>query len=83
MSPEISLSKWGNSQGLRIPKEIINALQMNIGDKVRIFIENNRVIIEPVKKKKVYNLDELIAKIPSDYKKEPELFSTPMGREIW
>jgi len=83
MSPEISISKWGNSQGLRIPKSIIDALQINIGDKVKMFIENNRVIIEPIKKKKIFTIDALIADIPNDYKKEKELFSEPMGKEIW
>ena len=83
MSPEISISKWGNSQGLRIPKDIIKALEINVGDKVKIFIENNRAIIEPVKRKRVYSIDELIAEIPSDYVKGTELLSEPMGREIW
>ncbi len=83
MHPEISISKWGNSQGLRIPKSIIDALDIHIGDKVKIFIENNRAVIEPVKKKKIYNIDELIAKIPSDYEKEEELFVNSMGKEIW
>ena len=46
-------------------------------------IENNRMIIESVKKKKTFTIDELIADIPSDYKKEKELFSEPMGKEIW
>ena len=83
MSPEISISKWGNSQGLRIPKEIINALKLNIGDKVRIVIENNRAVIEPVKPKKSYSIEDLVANIPKDYQKEPEYLTTPMGREVW
>ena len=83
MSPEISISKWGNSQGLRIPKEIIEALNINIGDKVRLFIEKNRLVLEPIKKKKKYNISELVEKIPDNYIKEPEHFSEPMGREIW
>lgn len=32
MSPEVSISQWGNSQGLRIPKSIVEALQINVGD---------------------------------------------------
>ena len=83
MSPEISISKWGNSQGLRIPKEIIEALNINIGDKVRLFIEKNRLVLEPVKKKKKYNISELVEKIPDNYSKEAEHFSEPMGKEIW
>jgi len=83
MRSEVLISKWGNSQGLRIPKSIIDALQINIGDKVRVFIENNRVMIEPVKKTKVYNIDELIADIPVDYVKREELLTKSMEREIW
>ena len=83
MSPEISISKWGNSQGLRIPKSIIAALQINIGDKVKIFIDNGRAVIEPVKKRKKIDIDTLIADIPKDYKKSEELLTTAMGKEVW
>jgi len=83
MSPEIAISKWGNSQGLRIPKSIVEALQINIGDKVKIFIENGRAVIEPVKKRKKIDIDTLIADMPKDYKKEEELLTSPMGKEVW
>ena len=83
MSPEVSISKWGNSQGLRIPKSIVEALQINIGDKVKIFIDNGRAVIEPVKKRKKVDIDTLIADIPKDYKKNEELLTTPMGKEVW
>ncbi|CAA6820326.1 MAG: Transcriptional regulator/antitoxin MazE [uncultured Sulfurovum sp.] len=83
MRPEVSISKWGNSQGLRIPKSIVEALQINIGDKVKIFIDNGRAVIEPVKKRKKVDIDTLIADIPKDYKKDEELLTTPMGKEVW
>jgi len=35
-----TISIWGNSQGLRFPKDIMNQLSLSIGDKVNIFIEN-------------------------------------------
>lgn len=78
-----TISTWGNSQGLRFPKDIMRELELAIGDKVKLFVENNRVIVEPIKEKKVYSIDALIADIPLDYQKEKELFVEPMGREIW
>lgn len=45
------ISKWGNSQGLRVPKDVMEQLHLNIGDDVELKIENNKVIIEPVKKR--------------------------------
>lgn len=76
-----TISKWGNSQGLRFPKDIMADLHLAIGDKVNIFIKDNKAIIEPIKKEK-YNLDELVAKIPKDYKAHEEI-TTVIGLEEW
>jgi antitoxin MazE len=77
------ISKWGNSQGLRVPKDVMEQLHLNIGDDVELKIENNKVIIEPVKKEKhKYNLDELIAKMPKNYIPKEE-FGNSMGNEAW
>ncbi|MFH0994327.1 MAG: AbrB/MazE/SpoVT family DNA-binding domain-containing protein [Pseudomonadota bacterium] len=42
-----ALLKIGNSQGLRIPRPIL--LQTGIMDDVEIAVENNQLIIRPVK----------------------------------
>jgi antitoxin MazE len=75
------ISKWGNSQGLRLPKSIVEDLNLSIGDKIKITTENNRVILEPVKKKK-YDIRELVKKVPKDYKPHEE-FQNQMGIEEW
>ena len=52
----------GNSQGLKLPKDIVNNPHLAIGDAVNIFVEDNKVIIEPIKKEKVtYDVNELVA----------------------
>ncbi len=77
------ISKWGNSQGLRVPKDIMENLHLRVGDTVNITVENNKVIIEPIKhKKEKYNLNELVAKIPSDSKTKEE-FNYTLGKEEW
>ncbi len=79
----VTISKWGNSQGLRFPKDVMKDLHLAIGDKVNIFIENNKAIIEPVKKEKIkYDINELVAKIPKDYKVKEEFISS-VGLEEW
>ena len=30
------ISKWGNSQGLRMPKDIMDSLHLQVGDNVNI-----------------------------------------------
>jgi len=77
-----TLSSWGNSQGLRFPKEILKELHLSIGDKLNISIENQKIIIEPIKKRKKYSIDELVAKMPKDYRPSEEL-SDRVGQEEW
>ncbi|MDP2892820.1 MAG: AbrB/MazE/SpoVT family DNA-binding domain-containing protein [Sulfurimonas sp.] len=77
------ISKWGNSQGLRVPKDVMKSLHLSVGDEVNIFVENNKAIIEPIKKEKIkYDINELVAKIPKDYQAKEEIISS-LGREEW
>jgi antitoxin MazE len=77
------ISKWGNSQGLRMPKDIMDSLHLQIGDNVNITMLDGKVILEPMKKDILnYDLNELVSKIPSDYKASEE-FDTIVGKEEW
>ena len=77
------ISKWGNSQGLRMPKDIMDSLHLQVGDNVNITMLDGKVILEPIKKEILnYDLNELISKIPSDYKAIEE-FDTIVGKEEW
>jgi len=77
------ISKWGNSQGLRFPKDMMKELHLSVGDRVNIFIEDNKAIVEPIKKEKIkYSIDDLVSQIPSDYEPKEE-FTSAVGKEEW
>ena len=77
------ISKWGNSQGLRFPKDMMKELHLSVGDRVNIFIEDNKAIVEPIKKEKIkYSIDDLVSQIPADYKTNEE-FTSAVGKEEW
>ena len=76
-----TISKWGNSQGLRFPKELMKEINLNIGDKVEIKTQNDTVIIKPLRRKKI-DINELVKKIPKDYKPY-EVFTDKIGLEEW
>ena len=78
----VTISKWGNSQGFRVPKDILDKLNLAVGDLVNISQKDNKLIIEPVKKEKKYSIDELVNNLPKDYKASEE-FSSKSGSEIW
>jgi len=78
-----TLSTWGNSQGLRFPKDIMRELSLSVGDKLKIFVENQKIILEPVKDKRAkYHIDDLVKQIPQDYKIHEE-FDDRFGQEEW
>ena len=45
---DISLTKWGNSLGIRLPAFVAKKLSLHNGDKVKIEVVGNKVIIEPI-----------------------------------
>lgn len=78
------IQKWGNSQGLRFPKEILNQANIAVGDEVDVKIRQGVIIIKPVTKiRGKYSLKHLIAKIPENYKSKEEDWGGSVGKEEW
>lgn len=78
------IQKWGNSQGLRFPRNLLNEAQMNVGDEVKVSIHKGQIIVEPVTKiRGRYDLKELVAGIPENYPHEETDWGPPAGKEIW
>jgi antitoxin MazE len=74
------VSKWGNSLGLRIPKNLAQELQMTDGDAVEIAVENGALIVRPEKKR--YTIEELVADLTPDDRGEID-WGPPVGKEVW
>lgn len=53
-----TVQKWGNSQGIRIPKYILEEVGLNIDDEVNLQKIDNKIIIEKVEKKSPFTLKE-------------------------
>ena len=78
------VQKWGNSQGLRLPKALLQEAKVGVGDEVSITVRNGRIIIEAVKKVRGrYDLKKLLAKIPEGYRAEELEWGSPVGQEVW
>ena len=76
------VQRWGNSQGLRLPKHILETADISVGDDVQIIPQEGRIIIKKVSKPK-FDLAEMVARMPRDYKTREESFGKPVGREEW
>ena len=42
------ISSAGNRPAIYLPEDVVNAVKVEIGDDVEIYVEGNRIIIEPV-----------------------------------
>jgi antitoxin MazE len=75
-----TLQKWGNSQGLRIPKSVLEAAEIGENDKVVIIAENNEIRIS--KSEHFDTLDDLFKNYHGDYKCEELDTGLPIGNEV-
>lgn len=76
------IQKWGNSQGLRLAKNILEDASLNVGDEVDIKVKEGIIIIAPSKLiRGKHRIENLIAEIPADYGTEEVDWGKPVGRE--
>ena len=61
-----NIRKIGNSSGLIIPAIILKKMHLSEGDEINIIEDNERFILEPVKKVRKYSLNELISECDED-----------------
>jgi antitoxin MazE len=79
-----TIQKWGNSQGIRINKEILEQSHLAVGDKIEVFTKDGQVILQPIPEtRKRYRLKDLVARIPKGYKPSEKDFGVPVGKEEW
>ncbi|MBW1893595.1 MAG: AbrB/MazE/SpoVT family DNA-binding domain-containing protein [Deltaproteobacteria bacterium] len=78
------IQKWGNSQGLRLTKNLLTEAQIQVGDEVDLSVKSGVIVISPAKKiRGRYKLEELIARIPENYQNNEVGWGKPVGKEVW
>lgn len=78
-----NVKRWGNSPAIRIPATLMQALNLNIDDEVKIDLVEGKLVIEPVKSEVVFSLAELVEDITSDNQHELVEWGKPEGKETW
>lgn len=75
-----TIMKWGNSQGIRIPKGALVAARLQENDDVEIIADKETITLRKLRRPK--SLDELFAGYHGDY--QPVEFDTgaDVGREV-
>jgi antitoxin MazE len=75
------IGKWGQSAGLRIPKDILERTGLALGDAVELSVEDGKVILTPARQP----LDREAVFAAMAQQTAPELveWGPPAGREVW
>jgi len=78
------VQKWGNSQGLRLAKQVLEEAHISVGDPVDVSTRDGVIVIAPARRVRgKQSLQELVSRIPKNYKAEEVDWGTPVGREDW
>ncbi len=87
---QTNIRRWGNSQGIRLSKEIMAQMNLQENDTIGITIYDGKMTIEKVSKPKYPNLQERLEsfynkpldKIYVENTQEVDV-DTPRGNEVW
>ena len=78
------VQKWGNSQGIRLSKELLSDVEINVGDVVDVAVRDGALVVTPMRRVRGgHDLRELVRRIPKDYKPGELDWGHPVGREVW
>ena len=78
-----SIQKWGNSQGVRIPKNLLNDADLPEIGAVEIIAEANRIIIQKLPQRKPLTLQELFQEYEEEVCCTEWDTGAPVGKEVF
>ena len=87
---QTNIRRWGNSQGIRLPKEVLSQMNLQENDTVGINVYDGKMTVEKINKPKYLNLTERLEAFYNKPIDEIYVESTqevdvgnPVGNEIW
>ncbi len=76
----VKLVKWGNSYGIRIPKKVLEELDLKGEDALELRVESGKIVLIPKKK---YTLEDLVSQITPENLHTEVDWGRNMGNEEW
>lgn len=80
---QATIQKWGNSQGIRIPKAFLEALGMMENDPVEINRVGDNIVIKKSKREDELTLEDIFRDYNGKYVAEDFDWGAPAGKEVW
>jgi antitoxin MazE len=78
------IQKWGNSQGLRLARQMLEEAHLAVGDEVEVAARDGMIVIAPVRRiRGKQSLEDLVSRIPRNFDPKETDWGKPVGREVW
>lgn len=74
----VTLQKWGNSVGVRLPKPMLEQVGLEEGAQVDVLVEGDHLVI----RRKRLRLADLLAECKPENRPDPVDWGPPVGREL-
>jgi antitoxin MazE len=74
------VQRWGNSQGLRLSKQLLEQANIAVGEDIEVVAKEGQIILKKTRK---FDLAEMVSRMPKDYQVQEESFGKPIGKEVW
>ena len=82
----ITLTKWGNSVGVRISQSLLQRIGLQVGDQIDADYQDGVIVLRPAVNKQRTRVDvsSMIASItPGTLPDVSEFETLPLGSEVW
>lgn len=77
---QVAVRTWGNSQGVRIPKDILEKLNIKVSDTLQIEIKNDAIVLKKAFKHKSF--EERVAEYNGEISVCGFDWGEPAGKEM-
>lgn len=79
---QAQVKAWGNSQGIRISKDVLRAANISMNDILDVIVKDGQIML--VKQFRHKTLEERAAKFQGKLELDGEFdWGEPEGREVW
>lgn len=82
-SATLSLSKWGNSIAVRLPRNIVDSLGWREGDSLECIQKDGAISIKKMHKVEIKPLNEIIDSFHTAQEISDIDWGKPVGQELW
>ena len=77
------VKKWGNSQGLRLSKELLSQVEIGVGDSIEVAVREGAIVVTPAcRVRGRHSLRDLVRRIPKGCKTREVAWGRALGREV-